>query len=143
MATIDNLISVSFTQQELDDINQALTTIETVLQGKVINLTPEQRQLYGKLNNNTENWIDKVGDHMEQKPNLIPFYLNKQEFDRDRKTRNAMKPVLNRLASIVESVDDTSKLLSTDIYNAAIAYYRNIKLISMQNVAGTSSGRTG
>ncbi len=91
------------------------------------------------MNNTTENWIEKVNSYIEQKPDLIPFYIDKPEFDKDRIARNSMKPILNRLASITESVEDTSKLLSTDIYNAAIAYYRNIKLISMQNVPGTTN----
>ena len=50
-----------------------------------------------------------------------------------------MKPILNRLVSITESVDDTSKLLSSDIYNVALSYYRNIKIISSENVPGTTN----
>ncbi|OED43220.1 hypothetical protein AB832_02670 [Flavobacteriaceae bacterium (ex Bugula neritina AB1)] len=136
---IDNLISTSFTAEEVEAINQALTTIETTIHGKVINLTPEERQLYGKLGNRTENWVKKVTGYMDQKPELVPFYLNKTEFDKDVKVREEILPVLRRITSVVESLEDTSKLLSTDIYNAAIAYYRNIKLISQQNVPGTSN----
>ena len=43
-----------------------------------------------------------------------------------------------RLASIRESLEDTSKLLSADVHNAALAYYRNIKLVAQQNVPGTT-----
>ncbi|MFW6047607.1 MAG: hypothetical protein ACOCP4_07485 [Candidatus Woesearchaeota archaeon] len=50
-----------------------------------------------------------------------------------------MKPILNRIASIQESLDDTSKLLSHDIYNTAISYYRKIKMISRQDVQGTTT----
>ena len=41
---LDNLISIEFTQLELDDISTALTSISNILAGKVINLTPEERQ---------------------------------------------------------------------------------------------------
>ena len=71
---------------------------------------------------------------MDQKPELIPFYLDKKEFDKDVKAREDIKPILRRITSVYESLDNTSKLLSTDIYNAAITYYR-----SQQNVAGTTS----
>ncbi len=136
---IDNLISTAFTAEEVEAINQALTTIETTIQGKMINLTPEERQIYGKLGNRTENWVKKVTGYMEQKPELVPFYINKAEFDKDVKVREEILPMMRRITSIQESLDDTSKLLSTDIFNAAIAYYRNIKLISQQNVPGTSN----
>ena len=76
---------------------------------------------------------------MDQKPELIPFYLDKKEFDKDVKALEDIKPILRWITSVYESLDNTSKLLSTDIYNAAITYYRNIKLISQQNVAGTTS----
>ncbi|CAL2106006.1 conserved hypothetical protein [Tenacibaculum sp. 190524A02b] len=138
MAT-KNLISIAFTQEEVTAINEALTAIENVIKDKVINLTPEQRQLYGKLGDKTDNWIKKAKQYMEQKPELVPFYLNKLEFDKDYASREAIVPMLNRINSIHESLDDTAKLVSTDIYNAAIAYYRNIKLISQQDVPGTSS----
>lgn len=136
---INNLISVNFTQEEITKITGALTIIETTLKGKAVNLTPEERQLYGKLGDKTENFIKKVRDYMEQDPKLIPFYLDKAEFDKDISARQAMMPLLNRVTAIYEMLDDTSKLISTDVYNAAIAYYRNIKLISQQNVPGTTN----
>ncbi len=119
-------------------MNEALSTIEQVVKGKVINLSPEEKQLYGKIGDNTENWISKVNGYMQQKPELIPFYLNKEEFEKDQKARKDILPVLNRISSVYESLDDTAKLISTDVYNAALTFYRNIKLISQQNVPGTT-----
>lgn len=115
MATNNNLITVSFTEEEITQLNQALTTIEDTIAGKVVNLTPEERQLYGKLGNNTVNWVNKVNEYMLQKPNLIPFYIDKTEFDADMKARETITPILRKITSIYESLDDTAKLLSTDI----------------------------
>ena len=137
--SLKNLISVGFTQEEIDQINQHLAGIQELIKGKVINLSPEERQQYGRINNRTENWIVKVDSHMKQKPELVPFYIDKEEFDKDQEARNNMKPILNSIASIQESLEDTSKLLSHDIYNTAIAYYRNIKVISQQDVPGTTT----
>jgi hypothetical protein len=134
-----NLISTSFTEQEVDKINEAITTIEQIINDKVINLTPEERQLYGKLGDRTENWVKKVKEYMEQKPELVPFYLDKSEFDKDYSVRETIIPILRRINAVHESLDDTAKLVSTDIYNASLAYYRNIKLVSHQNVPGTSN----
>lgn len=135
---IDNLITVSFKPEEVKQINEALFTIEKIIKDKVVNLTPEEKQLYGKIGDNTENWVSKVTGYMEQKPELVPFYLDKEEFKRDQESRKAILPILNRISSIQESLDDTAKLISTDVYNSALAYYRNIKLIAQQNVPGTT-----
>ncbi|OJX30970.1 MAG: hypothetical protein BGO86_00825 [Chryseobacterium sp. 36-9] len=41
---LENLISVEFTNAELTKLDDAISMIESVLLGKTINLTPEQRQ---------------------------------------------------------------------------------------------------
>ena len=137
--SLKNLISVGYTQEEVDQINQHLAGIQEIIKGKVINHSPEERQQYGRINDRTENWIVKVDSHMKQRPELVPFYINKEEFDKDMEARNKMKPILNSIASLQESLDDTSKLLSHDIYNTAISYYRNIKIIAQQDVPGTTT----
>ena len=37
-----------------------------------------------------------------------------------------------------EGLDDTTILLGTDIYNYAMAYYRHMKLVSKEDVFGTT-----
>ncbi|MCG8410300.1 MAG: hypothetical protein MI739_03340 [Bacteroidales bacterium] len=132
-------ISTAFTTEEEEQINQALTSIEQVLKGKVINLTPDEKQQYGRLGNKTQNWINKIDNYMVQKPELVPFYIKKDEFDKDMSARDTIIPILKRINGIQESLDDTSKLLSNDIYNTAIAYYRSIKIVALQNIPGTTS----
>lgn len=136
--SLNNLISVDFTPEEEKEVNSALAVIERIIGNKAVNLTPDERQEYGKLGDKTENWVEKVQGYMNQKPELVPFYLDKNEFLKDQKSRKIFLSYLNRFKSLMESCDDTAKLLSTDVNNAALAYYRNIKLIAQQNVPGTS-----
>jgi hypothetical protein len=49
---------------------------------------------------------------------LVPFYLDKVEFDKDYSIRETIVPILRRFNSVYECLDDTEKLVSTDIYNA-------------------------
>ena len=139
MSTLDDLINISFTPQEEQDFKQALNTMAQILKGKVVNLTPEERMKYARINNKTEEWVKKVGSYMDQEPQLIPIYLKKANYDADVKARNTIKPWLRSIVSINESLEDTAILLGNDIYNASIAYYRNIKITARQNVAGTTA----
>jgi len=136
---LDNHVSIEFTPQEESDLDDALTTIEKVLAPKVINLTPDERQRYARVDNKTENWITKTQGYMEQKPELVPFYVDKAEFDKDLDARKSIKPRLNRVASMLESMEDTNMLISTDVYTAAVAFYRNVKNAASQNVPGITS----
>ena len=136
---LDNLISIEFTQAELDEIDLHLQGIESVITAKMVNLTPEQRSQYGSINNEMENWIVKSFAYMQQRPDLVPAYISVPEFTKDQNTRNAIKPRLNVVNGIREMFEDTSMLISWDIFQTAIAFYRNVKIASMQNVPGTTN----
>ena len=136
--SLDNLISFDLSDEEVKIINNAVTSIETVLKGKSVNLTPEERQTYGRLGNRTENWISKVLEYIDGRPELTPMYIKVTELKKDYETRKKLLPVLKQLAFLSESIDDTTVLLGNDIYNYALAYYRNIKLVSRENVPGTT-----
>ena len=135
---LENLISISFSAAELTAIDGALTTLETALAGKVVNLTPQDRQQYGRIGNRTENWIDKVKAYMDNNPALVPAYIDKTELDKDYKVRQDIKPRLNRLSSVFESLDDTQKLVSSDLWHNATAFYRNLKMATRENVPGST-----
>ncbi|WP_228432444.1 hypothetical protein [Chryseobacterium cucumeris] len=80
---LDNLISLSFTAEELTKLDQSLQTIETVLSGKTINLTPEERQQYGSIAEQNKLFVNKAKIYMEQYPQYVPNFLDKVEFDKD------------------------------------------------------------
>ena len=136
---LENLISIEFTQQEKDTLNTALGNIENVLKNKVINLTPEERQQYGRIANKTEDWIRKIKEYMDKYPDFVPRYVDSKEYSKDFQSRKDIEPVLKRLAILTEKLDDTQKLISSDLYQNAISFYRNVKLSAQENVPGSST----
>lgn len=52
---LDNLITVEFTEEELATINEAIDNINTVLEGKAVNLTPDERRQYGSIADRNKN----------------------------------------------------------------------------------------
>lgn len=136
---LENLISITFTAAELTAIDNAVAAIEAALAGKVVNLTPEERQQYGRVSNRTENWIDKVMGYMDANPALVPGYIDRMEHRKDYDVRKLIATRLNRLASVFESLDDTQKLISSDLWTNSIAFYRNVKIASQQNVPGSTA----
>ena len=61
---LDNLLSVSFTSEELTKITTAIEQINTVLSGKVVNLTPEERKQYGSIADRNKLLVDKAKFYM-------------------------------------------------------------------------------
>jgi hypothetical protein len=134
-----DLISVEFTAEEKEKMQTAFQMIKEVMDGKTVNLTPEERQFYGKINDKTENWITKVHYYMNEHPEMVPFYIDKEEFNKDVEARNTFMPWLKAMYSQGEGMEDTGMLLSHDIYNTALAFYRHMKLVSNQDVPGTTT----
>jgi hypothetical protein len=134
----ENLISINFTEDELNQIDQASMLIESILLPKVINLTPEQRQQYGRIAEQNKLFVNKAKDYMEMYPQHLPPFVDKAEFDSDYTARQAIETRLMRLAGITEKLSDTKVLLDHDNYHNAITFYRNIKFMASENVPGTT-----
>ena len=135
---LENLITVAFTEAELAQLDQAISSIETVLQGKTINLTPEQRQQYGSIAEQNKLFVNKAKGYIEQYPQFVPPFLDKAEYDRDYAARQQLESRMQRLSSVTEQLSDTKILLDFDNYHNSITFYRNMKYLSGENVPGTN-----
>jgi hypothetical protein len=136
---LDNLITVVFTEEEIAKIDSAMSAIETVLEGKVVNLTPKQRQTYGRVAYETEFWVDKTFDYMQQDPKLVPLFINMEEHTADIVAHRALNPRIARLNGILQSLKDTNRLLGSDLYSNSLAYYRNLREAAKVNAVGAST----
>ncbi len=136
---IDNLLSITLTDEEIKSINDAIATLNNVLKDKVVNLTPDERRQYGSIADRNKILVDKCKQYMEQNPHTIPNILDKEEFDRDYKAREQLELPTRSLASVIEKLKDTKTLLDHDNYYGALAYYRYIKFLSMQNEPGSTT----
>lgn len=135
---LDNLISLEFSASELGVIDNAISSIEGVLLGKTINLTPEQRQQYGRIAEQNKLFVNKAKTYMEHYPQIVPGFLDKVEFDKDFAAREQVEMRLQRLSSLTEQLSDTKTLLDHDNYHNAITFYRNVKYLSEENVPGSN-----
>lgn len=135
---LENLISVEFTNAELTKLDDAISMIESVLLGKTINLTPEQRQQYGSIAEQNKLFVNKAKGYMEQYPQYVPPFLDKVEYDKDYEARQQMESRMQRLNSLTEQFSDTKILLDFDNYHNSLTFYRNVKYLSSENVPGTN-----
>ena len=136
---LDNLISVSFTSEELTKISAAIEQINTVLKDKAINLTPEDRRQYGSIADRNKLLVDKAKFYMEKAPTTVPKTIDKAEFDRDYAAREQMETPLRELTMVAEKLRDTKTLLDYDNLQVAQAYYRYVKFLADQNEPGTTT----
>ncbi|WP_103067985.1 hypothetical protein [Aquimarina sediminis] len=136
---LENLISVTFSDEELNNLNKAITMLNKALHGKTVNLTPEQRGQYGRIANQNKLIVDKAKSYMEQHPDWIPRFLDKEEFDRDYIARKQIETQVQLLESLSQQLVDTRTLLDYDNYTNALSFYRMMRFLAGENEPGAKS----
>ncbi len=136
---LQNLISIEVTPQEVADLTQAITVIENFVQSKLINLTPEQRKEYARISDARAPWVLKVNDYMKLYPDTVPKFIDTAENDKDFATFKQLRPLIHRLDNCHTAFDDTFLLLGNDLFQAALVYYKNLKLLVSNNVPASGA----
>ncbi|QHI36975.1 hypothetical protein IMCC3317_23460 [Kordia antarctica] len=136
---LENLISIEFTTEELTALDTHLDGIQQVLAGKMVNITPEQRQQYGSIGNQNKLIVDKAKNYMEQHPNWVPNFIDKTEFDKDYNARQQMEERTQRLQNLTQQLLDTKTLLDHDNYTNTLSFYRMIRYLAGENEPGSKT----
>ncbi|KAB8151444.1 hypothetical protein EZY14_018155 [Kordia sp. TARA_039_SRF] len=136
---LENLISIEFTQEELTNLDTHLEAIQQILAGKTVNLTPEQRQQYGRIANQNKLIVDKAKSHMEQHPNWVPSFIDKAEFDKDYTARMQIEGRVQMLENLTQQLLDTKTLLDHDNYTNTLSFYRTMRYLAGENEAGAKT----
>lgn len=84
---ITNLNNTHLTAAQLTDAQDALTQLETALQVINVNLSAEDRQKYGSINEQNKLFVNKVYDFNESQPTLSSPDVDWEEFNRDFTSR--------------------------------------------------------
>ncbi|GIM58485.1 hypothetical protein [Capnocytophaga canimorsus] len=77
---ISNLNNVHLTDEQITAINEALTQLEGALEVLKVNLTSEDRNRYGRVNEQNKLFINKVNEFALSQPQLRSIDVNWDEF---------------------------------------------------------------
>lgn len=121
--SLNNQNSAHLTDQQITTINQALTDLENALKFLQVNLTPEDRNRYGRVNEQNKLFINKVNDFATSQPELKSPDVDWEEFAKDFKSRNALEAIYNRLNNLAIRVNNSKILHDYDNYQDSLADY--------------------
>lgn len=136
---VENQISIEITAAELIQMDEALTTLENIFKDKAVQLTPDEGNKYGKLGEETENWVKVIYTDTETAPHLVPDFVDWAEWTKDEKVSDVLSPRVIRLESITQRIVDTNRVVGFDIFQACRTVYNNTKYLSTQNVPGAKT----
>ena len=120
---LTNLNNAHLTQAQVTAAQDALTQLETALSAVNVNLTPEERQQYGSINEQNKLMVNKVSDYRRNNPNLSVTDVDWSEFDKDFASRGALENLITRLEGLTTKLKNAKTLHDFDNYQAALADY--------------------
>lgn len=135
----ENMISVNFSTEEVQQMKTAINTIAGILNGKVKSLTPTERKGFGRVKYEKEVWIDRVKMQMDANPTKIPSYVDKTEFDKDYTAHKQLNELISLLDQQLQQMKDTNLLLGYDLDGTALMFYRAIKVAANNNDPGSNT----
>ena len=120
---ITNLNNTHLTAAQLTDAQDALTQLETALQVINVNLSAEDRQKYGSINEQNKLFVNKIYDFNESQPTLSSPDVDWEEFNRDFTSRTNLEAIIARLDSLSTKLKNAKILHDYDNYQAALTDY--------------------
>jgi len=130
----DNLINNHYTSSEKTTVLDGLTSMQTILNAKLRNLSTEERRKYGSINEQNKLIVNKVKDFRNSQPNLSSPEVDWAEFQNDFDSRDFIHAVLAQLKAMIDGLENNKILHDYDNYQAALTDYSYT-----QYKAGTNS----
>ncbi|MFJ1379913.1 hypothetical protein [Capnocytophaga canimorsus] len=133
---ISNLNNVHLTDEQITAINESLTQLEGALEVLKVNLTSEDRNRYGRVNEQNKLFINKVNEFALSQPQLRSIDVNWDEFFRDFKSRQVCEGTINRLESLLDRLKNAKILHDYDNYQDALNDYAYTGFRAGSNAVG-------
>ena len=120
---ISNLNNVHLKEEDVSTAINALTDLESALETIKINLSAEDRQRYGSINEQNKLLVNKVHDYNNSENTLSSPDVNWEEFALDFTSRQNYEGIIARLESLTNSLKNAKILHDYDNYQAALLDY--------------------
>ncbi|WGS87963.1 hypothetical protein [Methylomonas sp. UP202] len=122
-----NLISISFTDSALAEIDAALSVLENHF-SSFLSLSPDERRNLAKMGDKTEAFCRQTLIVSSQNRQALPPSLDMGEAVADLTALDQLRPRLHRSRELMTRGDDTDMALGSDIYSFCLDAYASLKI---------------
>ena len=133
---ISNLNNTHLSVAQVNTAKDALTALETALAVVNINLSAEDRQRYGSINEQNKLLVNKVMDYHNNQSSLQTPHIDWAEFSNDYTSRANLEGMIARLESLITRLKNAKTLHDYDNYQAALADYAHTTFMAGTGTVG-------
>lgn len=126
--SLNNKLSINFSEEDMTDINQSMSILREKLMPVLKNLTPDETRQLTKMGDKTYSFVIKAFEHCEKNPELVPQYVNLDEFRLDIRAYDQMRQYHGFLSQLNDLLYHSMLLAGSDAYANARAAYKSMKI---------------
>jgi len=126
--SLNNKLSIDLPEQDVTDIDQALAVLREKLMPVLKNLTPEETRRLTKMGNKTYSFVIKTFGHCEKNPEMVPQYVDLNEFRLDIRAYEQMRQYYGFLSQLNDLLYHSMLLAGSDAYANARAAYKCLQV---------------
>lgn len=124
---MEDQFSFHLTDEEKDQINQAIETLVSVLEPKLVTLTPDERREMPKMGDKTVAFVEKGMEYGEEYPQYMPSFIDITESKSDFDAVKTIRAFFTPLERIANELDDSMLIAGSEAYASALSVYKVLK----------------
>ena len=118
-----DVVQQHISPEDLKALDQSIDALEKALENQRRNLSPEERQRYGRVNETNKLFVNKVFDYANTQPSMRSPDVNWEEFAADYEDRMKLETRITRVRSLLEIMENSKILHDFDNFQNALMDY--------------------
>ncbi len=132
---LKNLIDFELTKENEDSSIQNIRSTEALLPF-LVNLTTDERRKLPKMGRDGLDFAEKSLMYAADNPGLVASYMDIPAMQKDLNLMKQVQRVLGVTESFCEKLRDTYMVLGSEVYDAALVFYRTVKNAAKSGAEG-------
>lgn len=123
-------------EEDLQEIEQALETLNEKLLPHLSDLTKKQRRYMPKLGDKNMSFVHNALDYAEVTPEIVPSYLELEEMKKIREKIEILQHFFNSIEVIRNGLRDSLMDAGNKLVEGSFLIYDNVKTAARANITG-------
>ena len=123
-----NLISITFTPDQLTALDRTIGDLENQLQG-LVSLSIDARRSAAKMGPKSEAFCRQTINALQLNPHVVPASIGVDDARSDLETLDQLRPLFQRIHRLSQRSADSELALGSDVMVAALQGYRVLKAV--------------
>ena len=121
---------------EIQDVRTSIATLVEKLSGYLEEIGVEDKARKAKMKDKSSAFVQKAYDYSKLHSFMIPPFVNMEEYYKNVEAMELYRQLLDPLRILVKGLEDTSFMISCDIYEVARLMYKESKTAAENNYPG-------